>query len=126
MENHPYGRYTVRVNVARPYEAVIPSLDGEVLQVLAASSMTMTGRQIALLTGRKSHSGVLDVLNRLTEHGLVDRVELNRANLYSLNRDHLAANAVIELAGMRSTLLDLMREEIAAWEIAPVHASLFG
>ena len=114
------------MNVGRPYEAVIPSLDGEVLQVLAASSMAMTGRQIALLTGRKSHSGVLDVLNRLAEHGLVKRVELNRANLYSLNNDHLAARAVLELAGLRAALFARAREEIEAWAIAPVHASIFG
>jgi predicted nucleotidyltransferase len=114
------------MNVGRPYEAVIPSLDGEVLQVLAASSMAMTGRQIALLTGRKSHSGVLDVLNRLTEHGLVKRVELNRANLYSLNRDHVAAPAVIALAGLRLALLDRIRRELEEWEAPPIHVSLFG
>jgi predicted transcriptional regulator len=125
-ENEPYGRYTVHVNVGRPSEAVIPSLDGEVLQVLAASSMAMTGRQIALLTGRKSHSGVLDVLNRLTEHGLVKRVELNRANLYSLNREHLAYPAVIALAGMQEALAGHIQQELATWAIAPIHVSLFG
>jgi hypothetical protein len=114
------------MNLSRPYEAVVPSLDGEVLQVLAASSMAMTGRQIALLTGRRSHSGVVEVLNRLTEHGLVQRVELNRANLYSLNRDHLAATAVMELAGLRAVLISRIRQEIESWALAPVHASLFG
>jgi hypothetical protein len=125
-ENKPYGRYTVHMNVGRPSEAVIPSLDGEVLQVLAATSMAMTGRQIALLTGRKSHSGVLDVLNRLTEHGLVERVELNRANLYSLNREHLAYPAVIALAGMQESLAGHIQQELTTWPIAPIHVSLFG
>jgi predicted nucleotidyltransferase len=114
------------MDVARPYKAVSPSLDGEVLQVLAGTEMAMTGRQIALLTGRSSHSGVLDVLNRLTEHGLLDRVELNRAYLFSLNRQHLAAPAVIELMQLRAVLIDRVREALDKWLVAPTHVSLFG
>jgi predicted nucleotidyltransferase len=114
------------MDIARPYTAACPSLDGEVLRVLARTNMGLTGRQIALLTGRSSHSGVLQVLNRLTEHGLVDRVELNRAYLFALNRDHLAAPAVEILMGMRETLLDKIRRAIDAWQIVPLHVSLFG
>jgi len=76
--------------------------------------------------GRNSHSGVLDVLNRLSEHGLVDRQEAGRALLYTLNRDHLAAPAVSILAGIRGELLDRLRERIGGWELQPLHASLFG
>jgi predicted nucleotidyltransferase len=114
------------MNVARPYAAVTPSLDGEVLNVLAGTTRGLTGREVALLTGRSSHSGVLAVLNRLAEHGLVQRVELNRASLFALNRDHLAARAVEELAGLKTKLFSQIREEIERWAIAPVHASLFG
>jgi hypothetical protein len=114
------------MDVARPYAAVSPTLDGEVLRALAGTTMLQTGRQVAYLTGRSSHSGVLDVLNRLTEHGLVTRVELNRAYLYALNRDHLAADAVIALAGLRAALFDRIRAALDTWRIAPVHVSLFG
>jgi predicted nucleotidyltransferase len=114
------------MNMAHPFSAVAPSLDGEVLQVLAGTTMVMTGRQVAQLTGRTSHSGVLDTLHRLSEQGVVDRVELGRAFLFSLNRDHLAAPAVLALAGLRAELVARLRREIAAWEIPPVHASLFG
>ena len=114
------------MNVSHPYRAVSPSLDGDVLQTLAGTEMLLTGRQVAQLTGKNSHSGVLNVLNRLTEHGLVDRVELNRASLFSLNRDHLAYPAVVALAGMRTALLGHLRAQLDKWEIAPMHASLFG
>lgn len=114
------------MNVARPYKAVCPSLDGEVLNVLAGTTRGLTGREVALLTGRSSHSGVLAVLNRLTEHGLVDRVELNRAFLFSLNRQHLAYPAVITLVGMRVVLFGKIQQELSAWGPAPVHVSLFG
>ncbi len=88
--------------------------------------MPLTGREVARLTGRTSHSGVLDVLSRLTEHGLVTRVELNRAFLYVLNRDHLAAPAVDILVGMREELINRITRELNTWQIAPVHISLFG
>jgi hypothetical protein len=114
------------MDVARPYAAVSPTLEGEVLQVLAGTTMALTGRQVALLTGRTSHSGVLAALNRLTEHGLVNRVELNFAYLYALNRDHLAAPAVEILAGMRAALIDEIRHTLAEWTIAPICAVMFG
>ncbi len=124
-ENRRYGRYPAGMDVSRPISVVAPS-SGEVLETLAGTRMGMTGRQVALLTGRRSHSGVLDALHRLADQGLVDRVELNRAFLFSLNRDHLAADAVLELAGLRAKLVGRLRARIEGWEIAPIHASLFG
>lgn len=114
------------MDVAHPYKSVCPSLDGEVLGVLAGTTRGLTGREVALLTGRSSHSGVLTVLNRLTENGLVDRVELNRAFLFSMNREHLAYPAVTALVGMRVELFSKIQRELAAWSLAPVHVSLFG
>jgi predicted nucleotidyltransferase len=114
------------MNVARPYASICPKLEGEVLRVLAGTTRSLTGREITLLTGKTSHSGVMAVLSRLVEHGLVNQVELNRASLYALNRDHLAAPAVILLMGMREELLERVRRELGSWQIAPVHASLFG
>jgi predicted nucleotidyltransferase len=115
-----------RMDVARPYAGISPNLHGEVLSVLAGVKRGLTGREVAALTGRSSHSGVLGVLNRLTAHGLVERVELNRAYLFSLNRDHLAAPVVMALAGLRTQFFDVLRQALAKWDVAPVHASLFG
>jgi predicted nucleotidyltransferase len=114
------------MDVARPYTALCPTLDSEVLNVLAGTSRPLTGREVARLIGRKSHSGVLDVLSRLVEHGLVDRQEAGKAYLYTLNREHLAAPAVEVLAGMRTELLSRLRQAIAEWQLVPIHVSLFG
>lgn len=114
------------MDVSRPYSAVCPTLDGDVLRVLGGTTRLLTGREVARLTGRTSHSGVLNALNRLAEHGLVTRIELNRAFLFALNRDHLAAPAVDILIGMRQELLRRIRCELATWQITPVHVSLFG
>jgi len=114
------------MDVARPYTAICPTLDSEVLAALAGTRRPMTGREVTRLTGRTSHRGVLDVLARLVEHGLVERQEAGRAFLFTLNRDHLAAPAVDVLAGMRTELLRRIRDAVTAWEIKPVHVSLFG
>jgi predicted nucleotidyltransferase len=114
------------MDLARPYTAVSASLDTTVLAVLARTTLPLTGREIARLAGRSSHSGVREALNRLSEHGLVDRKEAGRAWLYTLNREHLAAPAVEMLAAMRSTLLEHLRAVFAGWKIKPMHASLFG
>jgi predicted nucleotidyltransferase len=114
------------VDVSRPYAAVCPTLDGDVLHVLAGTSLGLTGREVAAMTGRRSHSGVLDVLHRLSEHGLVKRVPLNRAYLFTLNDDHLAADAVKLLMNLRTELFERIRSTIAGWQIAPVQASVFG
>lgn len=114
------------MDIAHPYKSVSPTLDGEVLQVLARTTGVLTGREVAALTGRRSHSGVLDALNRLTEHGLVNRVELNRAYLFTLNREHLAAPAVQLLMEMRAELLRRIRGALDSWKIAPANVSMFG
>ncbi|HTC60267.1 MAG TPA: nucleotidyltransferase domain-containing protein [Solirubrobacteraceae bacterium] len=114
------------MDVSRPYTAVCHTLDGDVLRVLAGTSLGLTGREVAAMTGRRSHSGVLDVLHRLSEHGLVKRVQLNRGYLFTLNRDHLAAEAVDLLMNLRIKLFQSIQGEIAKWEIDPVHASVYG
>jgi predicted nucleotidyltransferase len=114
------------MDVSHPYSALSSTLDGVVLNALAGTTRPLTGREVSRLAGRKSHAGARDVLNRLVVHGLVSRQEAGRALLYTLNRDHLAAPAVLLLAGLREELLSRLRETIAKWDIAPVHASLFG
>lgn len=96
------------------------------LSVLAGTNRPLTGREVARLAGRASHSGALEALNRLTEHGLVDRQEAGRALLYTLNRDHLATPAVEALANLRGELIQRLQQAFADWVPAPVHASVFG
>lgn len=89
------------MDVSHPYTAVCPTLDGDVLRVLAGTDLGLTGREVSVLAGRRSHKGVLNSLHRLTAHGLVKRVPLNRAYLFTLNRDHIAAEAVQLLMALR-------------------------
>jgi predicted nucleotidyltransferase len=114
------------VNVARPYAAVAPGVEGDALVVLAGTTAPLTGRQIARLARRGTSPSVSAALDRLVAQGLVHRQQAGRAYLHVLNRDHVAAPVVDLLAGLRGELLRRLRAAFAVWDIAPVHASMFG
>jgi predicted nucleotidyltransferase len=113
------------MDVSRPFAALSSGVDADVLVVLAGSTKPRSGRELARRAAR-SNTGVQHVLDRLVEHGLVNRDEVGRTFLYELNRDHLLAPAVEQMAAVRAELVRRLRDAIAAWEVPPVHASLFG
>jgi predicted nucleotidyltransferase len=114
------------VDIARPYTVIAPTLDPGVLSVLAGTNRPLTGREIARLLGRPSHSGVIAALDRLVVQGLVEREEAGRAFLFTLNREHLAAPAAEVIAGLREDLLRRIRNAVGSWAVEPDHLSLFG
>lgn len=114
------------MDLATPAHAVIPSLDAEVLVALAGITMPVTGRQIERLIEARSYRGVSLVLDRLREQGLLNVVKAGNANLYTLNRDHVAAPAVEALTDLRGKLFERMGRAIAEWTIHPVSAAVFG
>jgi DNA-binding transcriptional ArsR family regulator len=114
------------VDLTHPARAVVPSLDVDVLAVLVATTQPLTGRQIHRMSSRGSWSGVRRVLERLERHGLVDVVQAGSANLYSLNRDHVAFTAVLALVDLRGRLFVRIQETLRAWLAPPVAAAVFG
>jgi predicted nucleotidyltransferase len=120
------GTLDTRLDVAFPHSAISPTLEGDVLIALAGTTRPLTGREVARLARRGAPAAVSVALNRLVEQGLVLREEAGRAFLHRLNRDHLAAPAVLVLAGLRTALLERLRAEIGGWELQPVSAAMFG
>jgi DNA-binding transcriptional ArsR family regulator len=114
------------MDLTRPYAAISSTLDPGVLTVLAGTTRPLTGREIARLVGRASHSGVMAALERLCDQGIVDREEAGRAFLFTLNREHLAAPAVELLADLREELLRRIRDAVDGWTVKARHLSLFG
>jgi predicted nucleotidyltransferase len=114
------------MNVGRPHSAIIPSLDGDVLIALGSTLEPLTGRQVARRANRGSQSAVAVVLDRLVVHGIVLRQQVGRAYLHTLNRDHIAAPIVRQLADLQSELVRRIRSLLAEWAIQPLHASFFG
>jgi predicted nucleotidyltransferase len=114
------------MDMSRPAATLVPSLDAEVLTVLAGTTRPLTGREVGRLARRGSLSGVQKVLGRLADHGLVSVQEAGPALLYVLNRDHLVAPLVESLANLRGELFERIRQQLAAWLVWPVSAVLFG
>jgi predicted nucleotidyltransferase len=114
------------MDFARPLQVVSPTLDGDVLTVLAGAREAFSGRRIHRLVGHGSEPGIRRAAERLVDQGIVLRRHAGRANLYQLNRQHVSAEAIELLAGARSQLIAWLREEIASWKVAPSCAALFG
>lgn len=110
----------------RPLSCVTPTVDGDVLAVLARASAEFTAPQVHRAIGAHSVAGVRLVLARLAEQGIVNTRPAGRATLYSLNREHLAADAVIQLANLRDRLLTRISDAASQWTIPAELVMLFG
>jgi hypothetical protein len=113
------------VELSHTLRVVTSALDGDVLQVLARADAAFTGREVARLAGA-SKEGIRHALARLVEQGIVRREAAGAARMYRLNRDHLAAPAVLVLAGLREELLQRLRRTLAGWKPPACYAALFG
>ncbi len=105
---------------------VTPTLDGDVLSVLARAEAEMTGRELQRVIGHGSHQGIRNAADRLAEQGVVSRRSAGNANLYQLNRDHVAASWIEGLASLPAQVLDRLRDAISRWEQLPTLVVLFG
>lgn len=110
------------MDVAVPLRAVVPTLDGPVVAVLAATTAPLSLAEVHRRAGDGSKSGIRRVLLRLAAEGLV----LEVPGGYVLNRDHLAAPAVELLANLHGELMARIRHEVGAWSPTPRLVGLFG
>src|ERR1700689_1310887 len=110
----------------RPLLAITPTLDGDVLGVLARAEAEMTGLELQRVVGYGSPQGIRNVADRLAEQGVVSRRSVGNAHLYQLNRDHVAASWIEGLATLPTQVLDRLRDAINGWGQPPVIVVLFG
>ena len=62
----------------------------------------------------------------MVDSGLVEMTEAGSARLYVLNREPVAADAVLALLDLRGKLFSRIRDRVAAWTVQPVAAAVFG
>ena len=113
------------MDVTNPLRSLTPTVDSDVLAVLAHSHVALTGLRVQQLAGR-SYGQVREVLRRLVAHGIVDAERHGSSIAYSLNREHVLAPA-IELAA--AAVIDVerrLRESFQRWRPAAVAAVVFG
>lgn len=109
-----------------PLAVVTPTLDGDVLALLARSDEWFSGRQLHKMLGWASEPGVRKAAERLVDQGIVVKQQVGRAKVYRLNRQHVAAQHVEGLAGLRTALIDRLSDALDSWEEPPLAGILFG
>jgi predicted nucleotidyltransferase len=113
------------VDLAEPATVIMPPGTAAVIRVLAGAEDAFTIRQIGRLAG-VSHARAAQVVALLDRHGVVDTEDRGPSRLCTLNREHLATPALIELVELKRSMLRLIRREIESWAVKPLHASVFG
>ncbi|WP_109510306.1 nucleotidyltransferase domain-containing protein [Nocardioides speluncae] len=110
----------------RPFLVVTPTVDGDILLALASAEAEFTPGEVHRLIGEHSLSGVRKALARLTDQGIVAATRRGNAFTYQLSRKHLAAPAIVELAGLRQRFVEKLRLGLAEFTHQPAYGALFG
>ena len=110
----------------RPFATVTPTLDGDVLAVLATHDATFTTGQIHRVLNRFSEEGIRKGLSRLVRQGVVQAERVGHAYAYRLNTAHLAAEPVLALAKLFDRFLIRLEELLSGWDHRPAYAAVFG
>ena len=113
------------MDVGRPAAVIMPAGTEAVLRVLAGTDGALGVREVARLAG-VSPNRASQVLGDLAEHGLVLVDERGAGRFCRLNRDHLAADALLALVGLRGRILEFLRSEVGSWPRRALHVSLYG
>jgi predicted nucleotidyltransferase len=114
------------MNLSKPCTSLIPTLEGEVLNVLAGAEVSFSGLQVQRIIGKYTPRGVRNALQRLCLQGIMTRRPAGAADLYGLNSDHLMTRYIKALVSLRSEFLKLLEKEVSAWPILPVCGAIFG
>ncbi|MEV0355948.1 nucleotidyltransferase domain-containing protein [Nocardia sp. NPDC050697] len=110
----------------KPFATVTPTLDGDVLAVLASAEATFTISGIQRILTTASGEGIRKVLNRLIAQGVLLHDKVGRTHTYQLNIEHLAAEPIIALARLNSTFLSRLEQHLDEWGTTLRYAAVFG
>lgn len=110
----------------KPFATVTPTLDGDVLAVLASADVMFTINQVQRILTTASGEGIRKVLNRLTAQGVVLSDEVGRTHTYRLNAEHLAAEPIVALSRLHSTFLARLEQHLEGWGAGLRYAAVFG
>lgn len=110
----------------KPFATVTPTLDGDVLGVLASADVAFTISHIQRILTTVSGEGVRKVLTRLTAQGVVLHDQVGRTNTYRLNTEHVAAEPIMALSRLTAIFLERLEAHLKGWGEDLKYAALFG
>jgi len=102
------------MNLTRPLADVIHGPRAQLLATIVQIEAPMTVRALARHAGVAPQTA-LTVINDLADAGIVSAEAAGRAQMVSLNREHLLAEPLIALSRTRARLIDKLRNELAGW-----------
>lgn len=108
-----------------PLRSIATTVDADVLKVLAGTHTSVTGNQLARLSGR-SYAQVSFVVRRLTDEGIVSAEQHGSTYSYRLNRAHVLAPGLLNILSAPSRIEDEIKEFVEGWEFPPETLALFG
>jgi predicted nucleotidyltransferase len=114
------------VELHRPLATITPTLDGDVLTVLARHDATFTTGQVHRILTQHSEEGIRKVLRRLAGQGIVLAERIGNAFVYRFNNEHLAAQHIVELSRLQEIFLARLEDLLQAWHHPPLYAAVFG
>ena len=114
------------MDLMTPLSSIAPGLDSAALTVLAGADTAMSATQIQRVAGRGSRYGLVLVLERLAQHGLVTAIPAARGNLYQLKREHILAPVVIAAVSARAEMNRRLSEALRALSPKPLSAAIYG
>lgn len=102
------------MNLSAPLADVLPGARGQLLTTLVQLEAPVTVRALARHAGVAAQTA-LSVVNDLADAGVVYLQRAGQAQLVTLNRSHVLAQPLIELARTRARLIEMLRSELAGW-----------
>lgn len=113
------------VDYRKPVAAVIPGVQGRVLEVLARTDIEMSMRTVARLAGVSANRSTT-ILNQLVKLGIVERRDIGTTALVRLSRDNEASKLIVALAQLTDTVLARLRDAAATITPRPCSLIVFG
>jgi predicted nucleotidyltransferase len=102
------------VDVGYPFADIIPGARGKLLVTLVQLERPVTVRALARHSG-VSPQAALNLVDELSEAGVVHAERVGGLILVDLNRDHILAEPLDALARARGRLIRRLSDELGAW-----------
>ena len=114
------------MHFGRPLEALTPTLDGDVLSVLARTDTEMTGRGIQRLAGHGSHQGIRNAADRLASKASCYAAPQGAPTSTSSTETTSRRRGSRDSAALPEQVLERLRSAIGAWTQPRPWPVLFG
>lgn len=115
------------MRLQNPLSVVTPTLEAGILHVLARAAASFTVPKIqGLMPDAGSLNGLRQAIARLVQQGIVLEERHGNAFVYELNREHLNAGPIIEMAQTKRRLVAGMKQLVQSWYVEPLAVTMFG